>query len=65
MAGESEWYETQIGRLGDGLDVTASLHPARAASSFIGGELVRGLRGSELDAASPTDRRMIDWPTDR
>ena len=45
MAGESEWYETQIGRLGDGHDVDPALHPARAASGFITGELVRGLRG--------------------
>ena len=44
MAGESEWYETQIGRLGDGREVEPGLHPARAASGFIGGELVRGLR---------------------
>ncbi len=45
LAGESEWYETQIGRLGDGHDVKPNLHPVRAASSFIGGELVRGLAG--------------------
>ncbi len=44
MAGESEWYEAQIGRLGDGREVKADLHPARAASGFVGGELVRGLR---------------------
>ncbi|WP_323792097.1 NADH:flavin oxidoreductase [Nocardioides sp.] len=44
MAGESEWYEVQIGRLGDGRDVAPGLHPARAASGFVGGELVRGLR---------------------
>ena len=45
MAGESEWYETQIGRLGDGREVKPSLHAAAAASSFVGGELVRGLTG--------------------
>ncbi len=45
MAGESEWYEAQIGRLGDGHDVDPGLHPARAASGFVAGELVRGLRG--------------------
>ncbi len=45
MAGESEWYEHQIGRLGDGRDVDPGLHPARAASGFLTGELVRGLRG--------------------
>lgn len=43
FAGESEWYETQIGRLGSGLDVKPSLHAAVAATGFVGGELVRGL----------------------
>ena len=45
MAGESEWYETQIGRIGDGKDVHRGLHPLRAASAFVGGEVVRGLTG--------------------
>lgn len=43
FAGESEWYETQIGRLGAGKDVKPSLHAAVAATGFVGGELVRGL----------------------
>lgn len=43
LAGESEWYEHQIGRLGAGRDVDPSLHPVVAASAFIGGELVRGV----------------------
>jgi 2,4-dienoyl-CoA reductase-like NADH-dependent reductase (Old Yellow Enzyme family) len=54
MAGESEWYETQIRRLGDGRDVDPGLHPARAASAFIGGELVRGLRGQR------SRRRLVE-----
>ena len=45
VAGESEWYETQLGRLGAGKDVHRGLHPLRAASAFVGGELVRGLTG--------------------
>jgi 2,4-dienoyl-CoA reductase-like NADH-dependent reductase (Old Yellow Enzyme family) len=45
MAGESEWYEHQIGLLGEGRDVRRDLHALRAASGFVGGELVRGLRG--------------------
>ena len=45
VAGESEWYETQLGRLGAGKDVDRGLHPLRAASAFVGGELVRGLSG--------------------
>lgn len=44
LAGESEWYETQIGRIGRGQDVRTSLHPLRAATGFVAGELVRGLR---------------------
>lgn len=44
LAGESEWYETQIGRIGRGQEVKSSLHPLRAASGFVVGELVRGLR---------------------
>ena len=30
VAGESEWYETQLGRIGDGREVHRGLHPARA-----------------------------------
>ncbi len=45
LAGESEWYETQIARLGDGREVKPGLHAVVAASGFIGGELVRGLAG--------------------
>ncbi len=45
IAGESEWYETQLGRIGSGKDVDRGLHPLRAASGFVGGELVRGLSG--------------------
>ena len=44
MAGESEWYEAQIGRLGRGQDVDPRLHALRAASGFIAGELSRGVR---------------------
>jgi 2,4-dienoyl-CoA reductase-like NADH-dependent reductase (Old Yellow Enzyme family) len=43
IAGESEWYETQLGRIGSGKDVDRGLHPLRAASGFVAGELVRGL----------------------
>ncbi|MGN6605617.1 MAG: NADH:flavin oxidoreductase [Jatrophihabitans sp.] len=56
-AGESEWYETQIGRLGAGHDVKPDLNAAVAAASFVGGELVRGLaarrRRARLVAAAP------------
>ncbi len=44
MAGESEWYEHQIGRLGDGRDPDAGLHAIPAATRFVSGEVVRGLR---------------------
>ena len=43
IAGESEWYETQLGRIGAGKDVDRGLHPVRAATVFVGGEAVRGL----------------------
>lgn len=43
VAGESEWYETQIGRMGAGREPKPGLHPVTAASRFVGGELVRGL----------------------
>jgi 2,4-dienoyl-CoA reductase-like NADH-dependent reductase (Old Yellow Enzyme family) len=54
LAGESEWYEHQIGRLGAGRDVKPSLHPVVAASTFVGGELVRGLSGRRRRAAYDT-----------
>ncbi|MFL6160087.1 MAG: NADH:flavin oxidoreductase, partial [Marmoricola sp.] len=38
FAGESEWYETQIGRLGDGREVKPTLHAAVAATAFVAGE---------------------------
>lgn len=44
LAGESEWYEHQIGRLGDGKDPDPGLHAAVAATRFVTGESVRGLR---------------------
>ncbi|MBZ5734063.1 NADH:flavin oxidoreductase [Nocardioides sp. TRM66260-LWL] len=43
LAGESEWYETQIGRMGAGLEPDPGLRPVVAAARFIGGEAVRGL----------------------
>ena len=45
VAGESEWYETQLGRIGDGREVHRGLHPARAVGSFLAGEIARGLSG--------------------
>ena len=45
IAGESEWYEMQIARLGRGEEVDRALRPTRAASGFIAGELARGLAG--------------------
>ena len=44
LAGESEWYEHQIGRLGDGRDPDPKLHAATAAARFVTGEGVRGVR---------------------
>lgn len=43
FAGESEWYESQIGRMGAGREVKPSLNAAVAATSFVAGELGRGL----------------------
>lgn len=43
FAGESEWYETQIARLGAGREVKPNLSAAVAATAFVTGELVRGL----------------------
>ena len=44
VAGESEWYETQLGRIGAGRDVAPGLGAVRAASGFVVGEAVRGIR---------------------
>lgn len=44
MAGESEWYEHQIGLLGDGRDPDRGLNQYLAATRFVVGELGRGLR---------------------
>ena len=44
MAGESEWYEHQIGRLGDGLEPDPGVHAVTAAARFVAGEAGRGLR---------------------
>lgn len=44
MAGESEWYETQIGRIADGLEPDPDLNKFKAASRFVVGEVTRGLR---------------------
>jgi hypothetical protein len=43
LAGESEWYETQIARMGDGLAPDRDLHAWAAATRFIGGEIARGV----------------------
>ncbi len=57
VAGESEWYETQLRRIGAGHDVDPRLSAVRAASGFVTGEAVRGLRERrrrlELAAAPP------------
>lgn len=45
LAGESEWYETQIARMGAGKDPDPGLHAAVAATRFVVGEAVRGLSG--------------------
>ncbi|QWC85136.1 NADH:flavin oxidoreductase/NADH oxidase family protein [Nocardioidaceae bacterium] len=45
MAGESEWYEAQIGRMGQGREPDPDLSAVRAASGFVLGEMVRGLGG--------------------
>lgn len=51
IAGESEWYETQIARVGRGQEPDPGLRATRAAVGFVGGELVRGLRGRRRRAA--------------
>lgn len=58
VAGESEWYETQLRRIGAGRDVDPGLSAVRAASGFVTGEAVRGLRERrrrlQLAAAPPS-----------
>lgn len=44
MAGESEWYETQIARMAEGEEPDRGLHPLHAATRFIAGEISRGVR---------------------
>ena len=44
LAGESEWYEAQLGRLGDGRAPDPDLDHLRMSLAFLGGEAVRGLR---------------------
>ena len=44
MVGESEWYEHQIGRLGDGKESDRDVRAITAATRFVAGEVVRGLR---------------------
>jgi 2,4-dienoyl-CoA reductase-like NADH-dependent reductase (Old Yellow Enzyme family) len=43
LAGESEWYEHQIGRLGDGQEPKPRTHALTAAARFVTGEARRGL----------------------
>ena len=45
MAGESEWYEAQIGRMGEGKEPDPDLSSIKAASTFVLGEAMRGLGG--------------------
>lgn len=45
LAGESEWYETQIARMGRGQEPDPGLHAVVAASRFVTGEAARGLGG--------------------
>lgn len=45
LAGESEWYETQIARIGAGKEPDPGLHAITAASRFVSGEMFRGLGG--------------------
>lgn len=55
FAGESEWYESQIGRLGAGREVKPNLNAAVAATGFVAGELVRGLSARRRRARLVTD----------
>jgi 2,4-dienoyl-CoA reductase-like NADH-dependent reductase (Old Yellow Enzyme family) len=43
MVGESEWYEHQIGRLGNGQEPDPKLRAVVGASRFVLGEVTRGL----------------------
>ena len=43
LAGESEWYEHQIGRLGDGREPDPRTRAVTAAAAFVTGEARRGL----------------------
>lgn len=45
VAGESEWYEAQIARMGRGREPDATMRAISAASRFVAGEAVRGLAG--------------------
>lgn len=62
LAGESEWYETQIARMGRGQDPDPGLHAVVAASRFVSGEAVRGIGGrrrrARLVAATGTGARV-------
>lgn len=57
FAGESEWYEAQIGRLGSGREVKPNLNAAIAATRFVGGELGRGLSARRRRARLVKDLR--------
>lgn len=50
LAGESEWYETQIGRIGAGREPDPGLRPTLAAARFVAGEAVRGVSGQRRRA---------------
>jgi hypothetical protein len=58
LVGESEWYEHQIGRLGDGLEPNPRLHAVTGAVRFLAGEMGRGLlerrRRNRLAGTGPT-----------
>ena len=51
LAGESEWYETQIARMGRGKEPDPRLHAAVAATRFVVGEAVRGYAGRRRRSA--------------
>lgn len=54
LAGESEWYETQIARMGRGLEPDPGLRAVVAASRFVAGEAVRGIGGRRRRARLAT-----------
>lgn len=62
LAGESEWYETQIARMGRGQEPDPGLHAIVAASRFVGGEAARGIGGrrrrARLVASTGTAARV-------